>query len=211
MRLISIFTKKALAATLLILMLTITNDLLASPFRVFWNKFEATIANDNTVVLTWNVTEYNNKNFVVQHSVDGTKWETIAIIQSQNSAESMTDYSYTHKNKLTGKQYYRLKDIDVDISYTSFSPIKTLVLKDDKQVVAIWPNPATDRITIANNNNGDTYTNAKIFNLAGKMMTEKKLESHTNEISINELPAGTYIVKLENNKGTSFNQKIVKQ
>jgi len=215
MKLISTFiTKKALAATLLILMVAVTNARLTSlnnKFRVFWNKFEATASTDNTVILTWNVTEYNNKTFLVQHSVDGINWEDIAIIQSKNSAQSMTDYSYTHKNKLNGKQYYRLMDIDIDLSYTSFSPVKTLTLKNTNQGITIWPNPAADHIVIENDDKSNLYTKATIFNLTGKMMIEKTLSSDGNEISINELSPGTYIVKLENNKGVSHSQKIVKQ
>ena len=215
MKLISTFiAKKALAVMLVILMVVFTNRLLASPvaeFRVFWNKVEATVVDDNTVVLTWNVTEYNNKTFVVQHSTDGIKWEDIAIVQSKNSAESMTDYSYTHRTKLIGKQYYRLKDIDIDISYTSYSPIKTLMLKSNKQDITIWPNPATDHILIENNDKSNLYTKATIFNLTGKVMLEKKLNNDTNEITINELSPGTYIVKLENSKGISQSQKFVKQ
>jgi len=215
MKLISTFNaKKTLTVMLVILMAVFTNTLLASPvaeFRVFWNKVEATVTKDNTVILTWNVTEYNNKTFVVQHSVDGVHWEDIAIIQSKNSAESMTDYSYTHRNNLSGKQYYRLKDIDIDISSSSFSPVKTLMLKNDNQGITVWPNPATDHIVIENNDHSNLYTKATIFNLAGKMILERKLGSEVNAIAINELSAGTYIVKIENSKGVFQSQKIVKQ
>jgi hypothetical protein len=215
MKLIStFFTKKTQAVALLILMGTFTNAHQASAAdlrRVFWNKFEAVVKGDNTVVLTWNVTEYNNKSFRVQHSVDGTNWEDIAIVQSKNSAESMTDYSYTHINKLHGKQFYRLQDIDVDLGSTGPSPVRTLILKIDNQAITIWPNPASDHILIANNDKGDLYTKARIFDLTGKVVTESNLKPNVNEIAINKLPAGTYIVKIENSKGTSYSQKIAKQ
>ena len=213
MKLISTFiAKKTLAVTLLILMVSLT-DVSASPtreFRVFWNRVEASITKDNTVILTWNVTEYNNKTFIVQHSVDGIKWEDIALVQSQDSHESMTDYSYTHKNKLTGKQYYRIKDIDIDVSSSSLSPVKILILKSDHPVVAVWPNPATDHILIENSGNNN-YTKATIYNLTGKVMIESNLGAEVNNISINELSAGTYIVKIQNSKGDSQSQKIIKQ
>jgi hypothetical protein len=143
--------------------------------------------------------------------VDGTNWKDIAVVQSQNSAESMTDYSYTHSNKLRGKQFYRLQDTDVDHGSTGPSPVRTLILKNDNQAITIWPNPATDHILIANKENGDLYTNTRIFDMTGKVMTERKLNPGINEIAINELPAGTYIVKIENSKGASYSQKIVKQ
>src|SRR5258706_933079 len=150
---------KASIVTVLILAATVANA------RVFWNKVEASVANENIVTLNWNVTEYNNKNFLVQHSFDGMNWETMAVIDSKNSPQSMTDYSYSYKNKLSGKQYYRIKDVDIDVSYTSSSPVKTLVLKNDKQGISLWPNPATDHVLVESNNSNDVYTKATIFNL----------------------------------------------
>lgn len=200
----AILTRKLLMSGVFMLMVTLVNA------RVFWNKFDVTANNGATVVLTWNVTEYNNKNFIVQHSINGTDWEDIAIVQSKNSLESMTDYSYTHRNKLNGKQFYRLKDIDVDTRSIGVSPVKTLVLENNEQVVSVWPNPATNYLNIANDKDIN-YTKVKIFNLTGKTMIENKLAAGVNKIPVSKLPVGTYIVKIETNKGESHTQKIVKQ
>jgi hypothetical protein len=214
MHLISTFClKRATAVGLLLVMMTFTYARSSAPVdtrRVFWNKFEVIETNNNTIVLTWNVTEYNNRSFIVQHSVNGTQWEDIALVQSKNSAESMTDYSYKHINKLGGKQFYRLKDIDVDYGTTGFSPVKTLIRKNAMQVVAIWPNPVTNLILISNDNS-NPYTKAKVFDLTGKVMMERKLEPDVTEIPVTELAAGTYIIKIENNTGAAYTQKIVKQ
>ena len=177
--------------------------------RVFWNKFEVT-NNNGTVLLTWNVTEYNNKSFVVQHSLNGIDWEDIAVIKSKMSAESMTDYSYKHSNKLNGKQYYRLKDIDIDLTSTGNSPVKTLILENKKQDAAIWPNPVVDHVIISNDD-VTVYTTAKIVDLTGKLMKEIKLDPKVTEIPVNNLPTGIYIVRMENASGDSFTKKIVKQ
>jgi hypothetical protein len=71
MQLISNYrTKKTMALSLLMMMAIFTYGRVTSPVdtrRVFWNKFEVIQNNDNTIVLTWNVTEYNNKSFVVQY------------------------------------------------------------------------------------------------------------------------------------------------
>jgi Secretion system C-terminal sorting domain len=143
------------------------------------------------------------------YSINGTDWQDIAFVQSHNSPESMTDYSYKHSNKVKGKQFYRLKDVDVDHGSTGFSPVKTLIVKQEKQVVAIWPNPVTSQLLISNDKS--IYTKAKVFDLTGKIMIERNLEPETTQIPVSELPAGTYIVKIENNKGIAYTQKIVKQ
>ena len=85
------------------------------------------------------------------------------------------------------------------------------MLKNEEPGIAVWPNPATDHILIENNDDSNLFTKATIFNLTGKVMLERKLAANSNEISINELSVGTYIVKIENSKGTFQTQKIVKQ
>jgi len=215
MKLISIFfTKKTLAVALFILIITFTYARTASTVdmrRVFWNKFEANLTDDNTVVLTWNVTEYNNKKFLVQHSMNGIDWEDIAMVSSKQNTQPMVDYSYTYINKLSGKQYYRLMDLDVDVNSTGYSPVRTVISKYVQQSITIWPNPATDHIIVANSDNKNLYTKASIYNLTGKLVAESKLGSENNEIAINQLPAGFYMVKIENANGTCYSQKIVKQ
>jgi len=207
MKLIStLIAKKTLTVALLMMMATIVNG------RVFWNKFDVNVTNDKTVVLTWNVTEYNNKSFHIQVSPNGTDWQDIALVPSKNSAESMVDYSFTHSNKQSGKQFYRISELDVDVNSTGFSPIRTLILQNEKQpVISIWPNPATSHVVISGSDNENIYTQARIFDLAGKKVADKKLDGHSNKIAINELPAGTYIVQIENNAGSKYSQKIIKQ
>jgi hypothetical protein len=214
MKLIStLIAKKTLAVVLLVLMATFINGLKAAPsglYRVFWNHFDVTVKENNTVELTWEVTEYNNKNFHIQHSLNGTDWKDIAVINSQNSAESLVSYSFTHTNKNTGKQFYRIKEVDTDIKLSGYSPVRTLMLKNEATTVSVWPSPATDQIRINNTDNSST-TKAQIYDLSGRMMTEKKLQANTNTIAISDLTAGTYIVRIANDNGVIYTQKITKQ
>ena len=209
----TLFVMKTLAAVLLMLTTTFTygriSDLNAPP--VFWNIFDAVVKKGNTVELSWVVTEYNNKSFYIQHSLNGSDWKDVAHVPSKNSPESLEDYSYTHNNNLSGKQYYRIKQVDISIDRTGYSKIITVELKSNKDVI-IWPNPATDQIRIVNSSTGkDLYTNAKIFDLSGRMRVEKKLQPDINTIGISELPTGTYLVRIESNDGAIHNQKFIKQ
>jgi Secretion system C-terminal sorting domain len=215
MKFISGFSsKKMLSVGLLVLTVSITHAAVFSRYdvkKVFWNKFEASVKRGNVVVLTWNVTEYNNKNFLVQYSINGSDWVDIELIESQNSKESMTDYSYEHKTNYKGRQYYRLRALDVDNKSKSISPVIAVVLGDDQQTVTIWPNPATSYIVINNADKGNMYSKALIFDVNGKIVTESKLDPDFTKIAVNDLPAGAYIVKIENEKGTAVTQKFIKQ
>jgi hypothetical protein len=215
MKLISVFfTKNVKVVTLMLgILLSMTQMASAAGMRVFWNKFEVVVNEKNEVILTWNVTEYNNKSFRVQHSVDGAKWEDIAIVQSQNSPESMTDYSYVHRIKLSGKQFYRLQDLDIDFNSTGFSPVKTVSVTNEKPVISLWPNPATNEISLvgAHDSNNGSYTKAQIFDLSGKLLSEKKFTEGSGTINIHDLQTGTYILRVLSTNGTIHTEKFVKQ
>jgi hypothetical protein len=216
MKLISVFFVrnifKAMTAVLLMLTTIFTYGRVSpvSAPPVFWNIFHAIVKKDNAVLLSWVVTEYNNKSFYIQHSVNGSDWKDVAHIPSKNSPESLEDYSYTHINNLNGKQYYRIKQVDINIDRTGYSKVITVELKSDKDII-IWPNPVTDQIRIINNSTNSVATKAQVFDLSGRMMAEKKLQPDINMIPANELPAGTYLVRIEYNNGLIYNQKIIKQ
>lgn len=168
-------------------------------------------------MLKWIVTEYNNKGFYIQHSLNGSDWKDIDSISSKNSALTLDEYFYSHKNTLDGRQYYRLKHISGDLTQTGYSEVVTVMLRKEKQnivkqVISFSPNPATDQVRIINEDGSNKiYSKAKIFDLSGKKVADKKLESHTNTIIITELPAGIYLIRAECNDGTSLSQKIIKQ
>jgi len=75
----------------------------------------------------------------------------------------------------------------------------------------MWPNPAKNVININNDGSNNEYAKAQIYNLAGNLSLEKKLNDGINTIDISSLPAGAYIVKANTNAGSSFTQKIIIQ
>lgn len=184
---------------------------------VFWNVFEAT-PGKNSVTLTWIVTEYNNKSFYIQHSTNGHDWKDVDSIHSKNSPLTLDDYHYTHINNLDGRQYYRVKQVDIDVKNTGYSKVVSVVLRSEnkeaiKPAISFSPNPATDQVRIVSSgeNNDNVYTGAKIYDLSGKLVADKILQNHTNIIILTDLPIGIYIARIECSNGKIFTQKIIKQ
>jgi hypothetical protein len=194
----------------------IGNDLTSCSFPflvlpVSWKNFDVNLQKNNNVGLSWEVGEDHNKGFYVQHSLDGTNWEDLVFISSKNNTESISSYSYSHTNNFNGKQYYRIKQENQD-GKTSYSDVRTITLKNSSPV-SIWPNPTTDVIRIATQSgDNSSFVKAQVYDLSGRMITQKQLQpASLNTINISSLPAGTYLVRVENNNGGFFNQKISKQ
>jgi hypothetical protein len=209
MKLVSVLVNRKVAVTALV---AISFAAFAGERRVFWNKFEISVNEKNEVVLTWNVTEYNNRTFHIQHSNDGTKWEEIAVVQSKNSPQTMVDYTYTQHARLKGKQFYRLQDVDVDQNPLSLSPVRTLIVNNDTKAVSIWPNPATTEINLAgHDSDNSSYARVQIYDLSGRKVAEKQFIEHSNTISVAGLKPGTYILRIQNDSGAIHDEKFVKQ
>jgi hypothetical protein len=192
------------------------NDLTSCSFPsgvlpVSWKSFGVTVQHNNNVLLNWEIMEYQNKGFYVQHSIDGTIWDDIAFVPGKSNSESLDDYSYSYTNNLNGRQYYRIKQVDLD-DKVSYSEVASVILKKDKQNIMIWPNPAIDKINLAGQDGkNNSYTKAQVFDLSGRMVVEKQLGENSPAINVKDLQAGTYLVRVQSADGKIYNEKFVKQ
>lgn len=212
--------KIKLSATALFVMIAVSvsvygKNVSAPP--VFWNVFNAEVKKTK-VTLRWTVTEYNNKIFYIQHSTNGSEWTTIDSVKSKNSPLTLDDYDYTHINKLDGRHYYRVKQVDIDMKNSGYSEVIAVVLKNDASddsktaEVSLTPNPATDHVRIVSENGSQhNFTKAAIYDLMGKLIAEKNIEAYSNVVNIKDLPAGIYLMRAQGDNGSFFSQKIIKQ
>lgn len=192
------------------------NDLTSCAFPsyllpVTWKSFDAKVTSGNTVSLKWDVIQENCAGFYVQHSINGSDWQDLDFIPAQTDGGLIKSYSYTHINSNEGKQYYRIKEVDID-KKENFSAIRTVDLNNEFGFASLWPNPVTDQLRIAlPANNSNSSGKAEIFDLSGQLLTEKKLYGSNNTIAVGQLKKGTYLVRIQTNNGLIYNQKIIKQ
>lgn len=75
----------------------------------------------------------------------------------------------------------------------------------------IFPNPATDVLSIRLPENIKEYT-LEIFNIIGKKIPVSINQSAESLLTVNveDLPKGTYVVRVYNNKGLSFTRNFIK-
>lgn len=149
------------------------NDLTSSAFPnsilpVTWKSFDAKLTVNNTIELKWDVVQENCEGFYVQFSINGSDWQDLDFIPAQTDGGSIKSYSYTHVNTNEGKQYYRIRKVDIDKKET-FSVIRTVDLNNEFGFAALWPNPVTEQLRIALlSGNNNSRGKAGIFDLSGK-------------------------------------------
>ena len=190
------------------------NNLIASTqgaLPVTLVSFNATRSEKMTAQLTWTTTaETNSDRFEIQNSLTGKDWQTAGTVKAHGESKLLLSYSYAAEQIGVGTNYYRLKMIDQDESFT-YSRIRTVEFSGDKRTV-IYPNPAVDKLTIE----VDDVTQVQRIQLNdtnGKIMYDRSKTGSSNlkeSININSFPSGIYVMRITKTSGTVDYIKVLK-
>jgi hypothetical protein len=93
----------------------------------------------------------------------------------------------------------------------SFSGISTGIQKAQnlESLVRVYPNPASSMVTIEFKD-ATQNREVKIFNTVGKVILNQNLSSSTrNEISIQHIPNGVYVLEIVENENRSIQKLII--
>ncbi len=94
--------------------------------------FKAAALKDR-VLLNWRTqTESNFDQYVVEHSMDNTDFVPIGNVIAAGTSFGTLNYEYVHNNPRTGINYYRLKLLELDGSFT-YSNVSPAVFKRDEK------------------------------------------------------------------------------
>jgi hypothetical protein len=85
----------------------------------------------------------------------------------------------------------------------------TLSLNQPQQsVFSLYPNPATDVLNIGLSHPENSITDAQIYDLAGRLVISVK---DAQQISVQDLSKGTYIIRITDNDGRNHTSKFIKE
>lgn len=163
---------------------------------VTFGKLSATTS-AKSVLLKWNtLTEANSATFVIERSADGKNYASIDTLAAAVNSNKEIDYSYTDETPLTGTNYYRIKEVDLDGKAT-YSNQATAVVKGTG-VISIYPNPIKKGglITVTSL----SPVTVKVTSLSGKLVASKQTTG-TTTIGTSGLMAGLYFVTVYDGVG----------
>lgn len=149
--------------------------------------------NNTTNLLLWTTeNETNNKHFEIQRSTDGINFKQIGIVNAVGNSTVATNYNFTDNAPTNGINYYRLKQVDVDGTFTFSYIVKVKNTKLGS--ITIYPNPASNVLYVDGVKNNTAYS---ITNLLGQIVVSG-LYDNSKPIAINKLQSATYFLKLNN-------------
>jgi len=167
-------------------------------------SFNATVINCKTQ-LNWKTSaEDNLKNYELEMSTDGINYDLLTTVDAKgvNGKGSNYSYSYTAKN---GTTYYRLKSVDLNSSY-AFSNVAKVTKDCGKVSVNVYPNPASELISIDINNFADNDKMIGVlYNLSGAEVSRYYLNNANTQIRVSDFTSGVYYLKVS---GKELNETI---
>lgn len=186
-----------------------------APLPVQLTNFTAT-ANENHVLVSWTTaSELNNKGFEVERSVDGNKFEYVGFIKGKGTTQRTNSYDLTDKDAFNRSNvlYYRLKQIDIDGSYSYSNVVMVSTFGEDAFVSNVYPNPFTESFNIDVVTPVSGTTEITVVDITGKEIATKTVEANAgkNTIFFNEIAhvnSGIYFVKVKQGAYTGLHKVI---
>lgn len=172
----------------------------------FWSTLEG-----RRVRLNWMTeTETNNSHFILQRSKDGLSYKNLELIAGHGTTTQAHYYEYIDEQPFTGVNYYRLKQVDFDGSF-SYSNVLTEDLPSFGNSIYVYPNPANVAVTIDLTELDTRDVKIQLINPLGQVVHAKALTQAINqwEISTTDFPRGIYQLLLETKDGRSYNRSVV--
>ena len=144
----------------------------------------------------------DNKGFYIQRSCDGINWKDLDFVKGYGITSNNYHYDFTDVQLISGINYYRLKQVDYDASYTQgfeYSTIITVKSRHKPLDLQIYPNPVTDYLMLTD----EAITDATIiiYNQKGQAIQRFKMTDSTQKISVIDLQTGQYFLTLEHATG----------
>ena len=188
-----------------------------NPLPIELVSFTAT-KNNKVVDVKWETaSELNNDYFEVEKSKNGIDFETLTYVKGAGNSTARLNYSTLDENPFNGISYYRLKQVDLDQTFT-YSQIQSVEFEKGKDFAFdIFPNPSegnTINVSFENADNGEVLV--VVFDVTGKESYSKVLITNEANNAVyaidpsNTLAPGVYLITATSNQKIYSKRLIVK-
>jgi hypothetical protein len=168
------------------------------------------------VSLDWStVQELNNNYFQVEKSVNANDWTILTKVDGAGNSQTVKNYNAFDASPVSGINYYRLKQVDIDGKYT-YS--KTISIKADgpKTTISVLTNPFHSSLSVNFSSAASQTVSAILLDITGKQVASENWSINSGNVrkdfSAGALNHGMYILTIRNTSGEIlYNGKVVKQ
>lgn len=148
--------------------------------------------NNSSVLLEWKTaSEWNSNYFLVERSIDGNIWNTIATLKAAGNSNIDNTYTFTDESIEEKRNYYRLKQVNNDKTFSYSSIIQVACNSTDElNVLQVFPNPSSGVFTIQTTIGSFVY----IINAEGNVIYTQKCTNSNFLVNLSDIASGLYTV-----------------
>lgn len=146
------------------------------------------------VQLDWTTaSEINNDYFEVLRSADGNTFEPIGRVVSQGNANTEQNYTLLDKEPLTGTNYYKLVQFDIDGRFEEFQATVVNIDASNRDFALKLNSQSETQISLQVTNDVDSQVDLIIYDSTGKIVNNTRGSvNETYTIDTSNLMTGIY-------------------
>jgi hypothetical protein len=168
----------------------------------------------NGIQLKWETaTETNNLGFDIERSVNSKEFQKIGFVNGKGTTTQKSSYAFLDQTASSGKQYYRLKQIDLDGAFKYSSTVEVdLSIPETFSLSQNYPNPFNPATTLSFGLPVESEITLAIYNSVGELvrMAAKGIYqagNHSINFNASDLTSGIYYYSLKA-VGTNGNEFV---
>lgn len=155
------------------------------------------------VELKWSTaSELNNDHFTVYRSADAVDWDELLRKPGSFTSHQPTNYSDVDLRPLSGINYYKLRQTDIDGQWTESSIVAVDMSKGRLGLGAPYPMPANDMVMLAIPEYVGVVS-AEVVDMAGRSVASLAVNTSNALLTLDTdvVPSGTYVLIVRTEQG----------
>ena len=184
------------------------------------SAFDA-IVDRNTVLLNWRTgSELNNAGFEVQYRSEtgtaGNDWITLSFVPGQGTTLDAVDYTYDAGQFEYGRHLFRLRQIDLDGSYSISNVVHVSIgLQNGLTMTAPYPNPFNPETQFSLHLPLAQHISIDVYNSIGQRVSSvyngylDATDFHHFTFQAGSLPGGLYVIRIVGNQFAESRQVLL--
>jgi len=188
---------------------TTAGFIIFNPLPVKFVGFTVAKKNTSDVLIEWSTAEELEANmYELERSYDGSNWNTIAYLTAAGTAQNLNNYSYTDKNITAKVVYYRVKQVDIDGSFT-YTSVKSI--KND-----VVPTNADIRIASVQNKvllqfpqEIEGTVVVRFVSLSGQVLDQQIVTRAIGQVVLTPKSSGNQIISVSNGRNLNIAKQVI--
>lgn len=154
----------------------------------------------NSIELNWETaSEINNSHFEVERSTNGREFITIGRVKGKGNSQNTIRYKFTDASPYPGKNFYRLKQVDLDKQF-NYSGVISAKIAVVAQTEILYPVPATQTLHVKLHADKKEDVLLNIIDRSGHSWASYKRIANTGNnvftIPVATLASGNYVMQI---------------